>query len=192
LAHAREVVESAERTGNQLARVMVSCALGIANVLNGSWHEALEALEQALANGKDRRLLCWEAKVLGEMAMVHLERGDRERALVVAQEAITVGRRLGTRLGEFSALLTRSRALRETLGVQATREIEAALAEANAWLEMSGAKSYEPFLHVERAELARLAGDEASRRRELREAHRLFTEIGAPIRAAEIAKELGQ
>jgi hypothetical protein len=56
---------------------------------------------------------------------------------------------------------------------------------------MSGAKSYEPFLHVERAELARLTGDEAARERELREAHRLFTEIGAPIRAAEVAKELG-
>jgi hypothetical protein len=65
------------------------------------------------------------------------------------------------------------------------------LAEADAWLEMSGAKSYEPFLHVERAELARLVGDEAMRQRELREAHRLFTEIGAPIRAAEVAKELG-
>jgi hypothetical protein len=55
---------------------------------------------------------------------------------------------------------------------------------------MSGAKSYDPFLHVERAELARLAGDEATRQRELRDAHRLFTEIGAPIRAAEVAKEL--
>jgi len=55
---------------------------------------------------------------------------------------------------------------------------------------MSGAKSYEPFLHVERAELARLTGDEATRESELREAHRLFTEIGAPIRAAEVAKEL--
>ena len=55
---------------------------------------------------------------------------------------------------------------------------------------MSGAKSYEPFLHVERAELARLKGDDAARRRDLREAHRLFLEIGAPIRAAEVAKEL--
>ena len=70
------------------------------------------------------------------------------------------------------------------------RVIEAALAEAEAWLEMSGAKSYEPFLHVERAELARLVGDEATRQRELREAHRLFTEMGAPIRAAAVAKEL--
>ena len=53
---------------------------------------------------------------------------------------------------------------------------------------MSGAKSYQPFLHVERAELARLTGDEATREHELREAHRLFTEIGTPIRAAEVAK----
>jgi hypothetical protein len=49
----------------------------------------------------------------------------------------------------------------------------------------------EPFLHVERAELARLVGDEAQRERELREAHQLFTEIGAPVRAAEVAKEFG-
>jgi hypothetical protein len=55
---------------------------------------------------------------------------------------------------------------------------------------MSGAKSYEPFLRVERAELARLNGDDTARRRELREAHRLFLEIGAPIRAAEVAKEV--
>jgi hypothetical protein len=55
---------------------------------------------------------------------------------------------------------------------------------------MSGAKSYEPFLHVERAELARLTGDDTVRERELRKAHSLFLEIGAPIRAEEVAKEL--
>jgi hypothetical protein len=76
-------------------------------------------------------------------------------------------------------------------GVQAKRESEAALAEADAWLEMSGAKSYEPSLHVERAELARLSSDDDTRRSELREAHRLFTEIGAPIRPEQVAKELG-
>jgi hypothetical protein len=44
-------------------------------------------------------------------------------------------------------------------------------------LEMSGAKSYEPFLHLERAELARLNGDDSARQRELRKAHRLFTKM---------------
>ena len=50
---------------------------------------------------------------------------------------------------------------------------------------------FEPHVHLERAELARLSGDEAARQRELKEAHRRFTEMGAPIRAAEISKELG-
>jgi hypothetical protein len=97
------------------------------------------------------------------MAAAHLGLGDRSKALALADEAIEVCRRRGTRLWEFSALLNRMRALGEIQGVQATRDIEAALAEADAWLEMSGAKSYEPFLHVERAELARLMGDEATR-----------------------------
>ncbi len=110
--------------------------------------------------------------------------------MTIAEEAIGFIRRLGSRFWEFSALLTRIRALRETQGVQATREIEATLAEADAWIEMSGAKSYEPFLRIERAELARLSGDEATRQRELREAHRLFLEIDAPIRADRIAQEL--
>jgi hypothetical protein len=39
-------------------------------------------------------------------------------------------------------------------------------------------------------ELARLNGDDTARQRELREAHRLFLEIGAPIRAEQVAKEL--
>jgi hypothetical protein len=124
------------------------------------------------------------------MAAAHLGLGDGAKALALAEEGIAVCRRRGARFWEFRALLTRMRALRETRGLQATREIEAAIAEADAWIKMSGAKSYEPFVHVERAELARLTGDEATRERELREAHRLFTEIGAPIRAAEVARDL--
>src|SRR5262245_42750339 len=121
------------------------------------------------------------------MAAAYLGLGDRARALTLAEEAIAVCRRRGTRFYEFSALLTRMRALREAKGLQATRKIEVALSEVEAWLKMSGAKSYEPFLCVERAELAGLNGDDTARRRELHEAHRLFLEIGAPIRAEQVA-----
>ena len=134
------------------------------------------------------------ARAVGGLDLPNLEAlglGDRARCLTLAEEGIAVSRRSGARLWEFSALLTRIRALRETQGLQATREIEAVLVEAAAWLEMSGAKSYEPFLHIERAALARLTGDEASRERALREAHRLFTEIGATARADQVARELG-
>jgi hypothetical protein len=158
--------------------------------LNRAWHDALEVLHQELTIGQERRLLLWESGLLAGMAAAHLGLGDHAKALALAEEAITVSRRRGTRLREFWALLTRIRVLRETRGLEAAREIETTLAEADAWLEMSGAKSYEPFLHVERAALARLTGDEDTRQRELREAHRLFTEIGAPIRAEQVAKEV--
>jgi hypothetical protein len=159
--------------------------------LNGEWRDALEVLEQALAIARERRLLFGESGVFSVMVAAYLGLGNRGKALAVADESITLSRQRGARLWEFSALLIRIRALRELHGIQATKDIETTLAEADAWLKMSGAKSYEPFLHVERAELARLVGDAATRERELRDAHRLFTEIGAPIRATEVAKELG-
>src|SRR5207249_264436 len=160
LAHGREAVNYAERMGNQIARIYAYRSLGLANVLRGAWRDALEVLGTVLTIGRERRLLLNEGGVLAAMAAAHLGLGDREKALALSEEAIAVSRRRGTRLREFWALLTRIRALRESRGVQAMREIEGALAEADAWLEMSGAKSYEPFLHVERAELARLSGDE--------------------------------
>jgi class 3 adenylate cyclase len=191
LAHGRESLEYAERAGSQLMTILAHLVLGIAAVLNHAWHDALVALDEALAIGRERRLENWEGGVLAAMAAAGLGLGDRSRALTLAREAIAVCRRRGSRFWEFSAQLTRMRALREIHGVEARSEIQAALAEADAWLEMSGAKSYEPFLHIERAQFARLKGDQAARECELREAHRLFLEIGAPLRAAEVAKEFG-
>jgi len=46
-------------------------------------------------------------------------------------------------------------------------------------------------LSLERAELARLIGDGAARERALREAHRLFTEMGATARAEQMARQIG-
>ena len=46
------------------------------------------------------------------------------------------------------------------------------------------------MIHVERAELARQNGDEDETERELREAHRLFTEIGATGHAEKLAARL--
>jgi tetratricopeptide (TPR) repeat protein len=189
LAHGREGVDYAERAGNQTALIFGYRALGLANVLDGAWHDAFEILERALAIGRERRLLSGEGGVLALMAAAHLGLGDRARALTLAEEAIGFTWRLGARFWEFSALLTRSRALRETQGVQATRDVEAALAEADSWLEMSGAKSCEPsFASSARswhgsAVTTPPASASFARRT-------VFLEIGAPIRAEQVAKEL--
>lgn len=68
--------------------------------------------------------------------------------------------------------------------------MKAALSRALALVKEMEARSEEPLVHVELAELARRTGDDAGRERELREAHRLFTEIGADRYAAALSREL--
>jgi hypothetical protein len=80
---------------------------------------------------------------------------------------------------------------RATDGADGAAGIEAALRDGMALVEATGARAFVPFIHVERAALAQLLGDEAVRERELHEAHRLFTEMGAPVRAEQVARELG-
>jgi hypothetical protein len=53
------------------------------------------------------------------------------------------------------------------------------------------ARSEEPLVRVELAELARLTGDDVGRERELRKAHTLFAEMGAEGHAAALSRELG-
>ena len=61
-----------------------------------------------------------------------------------------------------------------------------------ALVHTTEAHAFEPFIHVERAALARLTGDEPTHERELREAHRLFVEMGATGHAERIASLLAE
>jgi hypothetical protein len=124
------------------------------------------------------------------MTDVHLARGDSRRALEVADDAISTARRHGTAEFELRSHLARARALAGGAGADAKAEIGKSLIEAEALLKTTGAESWRPFIHEERARLAHLTGDEATREQELREAQRLFLEVGAPIHAERIAKDL--
>jgi hypothetical protein len=116
--------------------------------------------------------------------------GETAHARALAEE--TVAMTLRDHLGIFEPLaqIVLARVVLCAEGIAGKTAIETALARAGSLVAETDARSYQPFIHVELAELARLSGDEAVRERELCEAHRLFIEIGAPIRAAEVAKEL--
>jgi hypothetical protein len=94
-----------------------------------------------------------------------------------------VARRQGIRLYECDAHLAIARFMLTCKGACSEETIRATLEKALALAKETEAKSYEPFVRVELAELARVTGDDHGRERELREAHRLFIEIGAPLRA---------
>jgi class 3 adenylate cyclase/tetratricopeptide (TPR) repeat protein len=191
LAHGRKAFEIAEKTGSTLSRILAQWRLGLAQVLNEEWQEARETLEAVLAIARETRVGLFEAPTLAFLAESYLALGEESRARETANGALTVARRCRQRVNECQAHLANARVLLATEGAKAREAIEATLAEAMTIVQEAGAKSQEPFIHEERAALARLLGDDATHQRELREAHRLFTEVEATGHAARLAKELG-
>jgi hypothetical protein len=105
--------------------------------------------------------------------------------------AEALARNQGTPVYLCAANLVRARALVARDGTRAADEVEAILAEAEQLVAETGAMIYLPEVHLVRGELACLVRDEVGRQRELREAHRLFTEMGATGHAERVARELG-
>jgi hypothetical protein len=81
--------------------------------------------------------------------------------------------------------------LRRARGADASDEIEQTLDRALALVEETNGRSIEPQLLEERARLAGLLGDGAACERGLRDAQRLYAEIGAGGHADRLLEELG-
>jgi tetratricopeptide (TPR) repeat protein len=192
LDHARIATELAEKVGNAFAGVFASWALGMAHGLAGDWPAAIAALQRAVTLARDRRAwLIIEPTLLAYLAESYAHAGDARLARARAEEALALAQQRETRAQELDAQLALARVRRCAEGLSARPAIDAALERVLALVRQTGARGFEPHVHLERAELARLAGDEVPCQRELREAHRLFTEMGASIRAAEVARDLG-
>jgi len=185
---ARLAMESADsRNVRQFEQAREAVAL--VHLGRREWEEAASAFEAGLASCREHGVrLDVEAEQLAWLAEAHLGRGDPRTALATADEARGIGHSRGQQLGELDAEIVRARAL---VRLGSPDGAEAALAAAAALVERTGAGSRAPFLHLARAELAAARGDPATRERELREAQRLFTEMGATGWAERVAKELG-
>ena len=72
----------------------------------------------------------------------------------------------------------------------AKNEVKCLLDESAALIEEHGILLFAPTLHERRAKLAALLGDDAGCEQELREAHRLFVDIGATGHAERVGREL--
>ena len=192
LGAAHAVVEAAESAGTPSALATAFLGLGIAQTLAGEWEQAIEACDRSLAMMREKVVLRdFEASTLATLASAHLGRGDVMRAQALVGEAAALARNQGTLLFLCAAHLIRARALVAREGARAAGEVEAILAEAEQLVAETGARIYLPEVHLVRTDLARLAGDEVARHRELREAHRLFTAMGATARAAHVARDIG-
>jgi class 3 adenylate cyclase/tetratricopeptide (TPR) repeat protein len=188
LRHARQAVDLAERIGGHGFRAFAYHALGAAHLCGAEWDEAVSALEQERTIAHEHQFVGLLSASL--LAQARLARGEIDAARALALEAVDNDRRVGARLNECRAQLVLAQVLLHSDGVTARSAVEAALARAAALIEETGAVLYAPQLHVRRAELAQTLGDEAQRIQELREAHRLFTELGAAGHAERISRQL--
>jgi class 3 adenylate cyclase/tetratricopeptide (TPR) repeat protein len=191
LSHAQQSLETAEQIGSPFSRAHEWLILGLAQRMRGEWQRAIEALDRSLTIARESHTAveaeAWRLAWLGES---YLGLGDPERARALAQEGLDVARARGNVLYETHASLALARVLLGSVGAGARAEIEGALARVLELAGQTGAKAIEPLVHVELAELARQSGDEEGHQRELREAHRLFTEIGASGHAERLGGEL--
>jgi tetratricopeptide (TPR) repeat protein len=183
-------VEFSENAGGPFRRIFAYAHLGHAYFEVGSYAEAVTALEKSREIVRESHTgFEMDPAAATWLAEVYAYSGEPERALQLAEEAVIGARGRGVVVLAWTRIIL-ARVLLRTKGLASRREIEASLDEASGLVRQMEFRMTEPFLHVERAELARLTGNEAARQRELREAHRLFTEIGAPIRAAEVSAPL--
>ncbi len=116
--------------------------------------------------------------------------GEPQRAQEMAREGIERARAAGVVPFELLSILSFARAALASPGEPAHEEAAQALERGIELARETESLWAEPPLRVELAELARRGGDEPARERELREAHRLFIEMGASGHAAKPAREL--
>jgi adenylate cyclase len=189
-ARGREAITMFESLGTTNQTAYGYLRLGAAQSLGHEWKESAANLELALSIARQQRLLVSEPEILAHLAEAYLGLGQEHQALATAEEAIRAARDRGTKLHECDAQLALARILLHTEGASAQERIEAVLADVSRLVEETGARVHEPFIRVEYAELARLLGDKATRQRELREAHRLYNEMGAAGYAERVAGQL--
>jgi adenylate cyclase len=191
MARAREGLALAERTGAPMGLVYAYHMLGMAHALGDAMPEAVGWLERALSLVREGRIaLRQEPTILASLAEAEAGVGEFARARATAERSIDLSHQRHGGESEMKGLLALARVLLRSQDAGAHGEIEGALAAVTDLVEAGGFLAYQPLIHVERAELARQRGDLATRERELRRAQQLFTEMGAPIRVAQVAREL--
>jgi tetratricopeptide (TPR) repeat protein len=190
LACARQADEISQALGEHPVMVgHAQRAFAQAHLAAGRADDAVESARISLAyfGVSERQHKGTSATLLAEALLAI---GDLPAALVAADEAIAFSRRSQRTIYEAMALGFRALARLRAEGGAVRDAAEADLAACAALIERTGARALLPMLCEWRAELAATLGDNTARERLLREARHGYLQIGAPIRAGRLAREV--
>jgi class 3 adenylate cyclase/tetratricopeptide (TPR) repeat protein len=192
VASARQSVESAERAGVPLFLSFALAFFADALRLEQRYPEALEAYQKALGLIHTKRVMfMWKPYVVSGQALVDSALGGHEKAIARARSALEESVRGGNRFGEGFARLTLARVLLATEDRSLHEKVERAVERGEALCAETGMRVHLPPLLELRAALAERRGHPQEARRQLFEAHRLYTEMAARGHAERLTRELG-
>jgi class 3 adenylate cyclase/tetratricopeptide (TPR) repeat protein len=190
LRHARELVDLAERLGSPVYRLLAPRLLAEALVANGQWHATRDLNQQLWP--VVRHFPTLRPFNRAHYALASAALGDLEEARTAAVDALdSADRNAGNKWMGATIRRLFAEVLLSVEGRAAAERVERELDTALALVEETGREAGRPTLCEQRAQLAAVRGDDTTRERELREAHRLYTEMGASGHAERLARELG-
>ncbi len=190
-AGVHEALRIAEELGSAFSRAAAYANVGGAHLIAGEYEEAERFFADALDLTRTRRIaLEHEAATLARLARAQVGSGKARVARATAEESVTLARERGQRLWELLAQVALAEALVADQGAKTRTAVEQALQRAAALVEETGGRVFEPQIAEARARLAKASGDAGASERHLRDAHRLYTGIGATGHARRVAEEL--
>ncbi len=191
LRHAQQGFDVAQRSGNNFVLAPSYTMLGLALVDTGAAEEAIPIMEAGLGYFTSWGDTIIRGIHLSSLARAQLAAGTREPALANAREALASAVRRNGWWVEVECSITLARGLRMCEGRKAADEIRAVLDRATARATEIDYRLGLPELHTERAELERLLGNAASCLDAARLARDVCVEIGATVRAEDLARHFG-
>ncbi len=188
LHHAIEALGAAKKRASPVTTAMALMAAGEAYLHGGALQDALEHLEKAWPEEVPDDN--WPAR-LSALAQAYLAFGDLDKSRHWAERGLSVCREGDHGLDASGAHLAMARLLLHPEVKGSREKTEAEIERAEALVRDNAARGLLPSVLEVRAELARREGDAAAAKQQLREAHRLYTEMGADGHAQRLAAELG-
>ena len=183
---AQSLFEIAEKSPTGVIPVAADLAGGITAFIDSDIETAIELIERARRVSLDNRAFgLLRLPIEPFLVEALLRSGQLDKARERGEELLAACRRHNFRLS-LQPWIAMARVHIQT-GGQA--EARALIDEAAGILEETGALTFEPFLYECRAEFAAAFECEWSPEDELRKAHDLFLQIGAPANAERVAQQ---
>jgi tetratricopeptide (TPR) repeat protein len=184
---AQEMLAALEKVETKFAHGLVHTAMGEVYLANGESAKAATFLRDCLRIVDGTRVGgMLRGSALGYLCDANLALGDIEEARRCAEEAVEFSRPRELKW-TVQPWLSLARVRIQSSDEAGAREI---IAEAQQVIEETDAIIFEPFLHECRAEFAQAFECDWSASDEMREAHRLFEELGAEGHVQRVARLL--